>query len=376
MAPRSTLRSKKAATAQKAESSTTIPVTSPSTTKIVNPYATESSAKVTPPRIPRKPEKTNSTNNSEILSKIPNYSPAMKRTGVKQEPGRPEKRIVLDLAKLGTKPSLNVPKIQKKKYHLHLTALPDLNDKGEKTDIVLARFTMAQDRNTKQTSEAGFHVAVKSKYMWTKDLNFTGDFYAWCVNGVPQMNARGYRILLYPLAFDPGMKMENYRYLGTQICAAITEYVLVKDREEVILPEDFFWLTNPVWADVIGPEQAEEKLLSYVGEADSDDFYVKNFEVIHYHFKHGTLSKDLAQKLRAPHSEIHPDERDGAFSDGTEILNGVRPYQYQSQNYSQEDDSAQVDSHTNKTSKTDFDADKKNDGELEFIMADLGNDDD
>ena len=158
-------------------------------------------------------------------------------------------------------------------------------------------------------AEKCFFDALRQKQDWIVRLNFHPRCLSWYHGDVEQKNSKGYAIRLFVIYATEAPSKDNVLKLGAFICSQVNA---MPDNATTISVADemaFFWIPRAaVWADVIGTAAAFKTLVDTHG-VPYQGYYEKHRDVIHSYFRPGTLTHEIATKLRAPIEQVAPEFR-------------------------------------------------------------------
>lgn len=152
--------------------------------------------------------------------------------------------------------------------------------------------------------EKCFFDALRQKQDWVLRLNVHSKCLSWYHGDVEQKNSKGYAIRLFVIYATEMPSKDSVIKLGSFICCQINAMPDNNTTTTVADEMEFFWIPRgAVWADVIGTAAAFKTLVDTHG-VPFQGYYEKHKDVIHSYFRPGTLTHDLATKLRAPIEQV------------------------------------------------------------------------
>jgi hypothetical protein len=230
-----------------------------------------------------------------------NLSAAEYFSGAKHEVEQNESVVKgFDFKALGIKPSPQIDrrKAMDKDASLLLAIIPNV--------ALCFRFKPNDPGNNSCWAEKIMMDCCKESVGWVTDSNISTWAFAWHINGVKQVNAKQWGIRLFFLYVQStDITTKALRSLGEYIVRNINAHP--KNSTVTIVPpgDEFIWLNDATWYDLIGMETSLTNLKKET-TSFSAGYYEQYKDVIHTYFKRGTFTVDLACMLHAPMSCIQP----------------------------------------------------------------------
>ena len=97
----------------------------------------------------------------------------------------------------------------------------------------------------------------------------------------------------------------------------VNKYKRFCEKNICAVPDDYIWIEDPVWSDIIGYDRAYDHLLSITGIPSSDSYYTTHLRAIRRHFRSGEIPFRHAKKMKTPAFEVmYSTEEDLENEDG------------------------------------------------------------
>ena len=249
-------------------------------------------------------EITEASSMSSPKRKAADLSPKSKKMSTSQKGDD----VKSDLSFFGIKPGKS-PEGQgymdhhRKDSILKAVILKDLDNTG-----TLLFFCLPRDPEVSSWSEKTFFDCLRKGAAWVRQLNFASKCLFLFKDNEPVVNAKGHTLRMFQIKVSEVPPEESVIKLGRFIAKNIDEEPGNKTKLGVE-PDNFFWLKDAVWSDVIGIEASMDMIIEQAGPT-CDGYYEKNKDLIHTHFSKHTLGMNLARALHAPMDQVHPDLRE------------------------------------------------------------------
>jgi hypothetical protein len=142
---------------------------------------------------------------------------------------------------------------------------------------------------------------------WVVNASISTWAYTWHINNEKQVNPKNWGIRLFFLYVEnTNIAPKALRSLGEHIVHHVNAHK--KNTTVTVVPPDdeYFWVRNATWYDLIGMETSLENLKKATSPTFYEGYYQQYKDIIHTYFKQGTFSVELACTLHAPMSCIEP----------------------------------------------------------------------
>ena len=254
---------------------------------------------------PKKTKITKSLLNTAKVVVSPNIA---KATTVSSDP---QFQAPPDLYKsLGVKPSAmeTVPGRDKDSI-IQFCQIPNSKNDGKGRTLVIVILAYDPSFYGGSWGEKSFADANYHQDAWIQQLGIKGKPEELFLNNERQTNPKGYGIRAFQAHFDEPLTKRHIYEIGRYICENVNKHP--GNNTTTTVQENNLYLikdkSNPVFSNVFGFDRS---LMILQKEAGSfgPGFYDQHKDLIHAHFRPGTLSKDVARLMWAPNSEIHPSE--------------------------------------------------------------------
>lgn len=238
-----------------------------------------------------------------------------------------------DYFPVASKPSSTVPKFNFAKLGVKVSKAPKRGqDKNStlriaviKNKCILFRIA-ANDPTMGSWAEKIMMDEIKKPSDWVTEMHLDSYVFSWFQNNVKMLNNKGYGIRMFALTLEDDCEPlpdDTLLAIGNHICEQLNANE--KNNTVVtIVPEEYFWIRDATWEDVIGYDAALNRL-QYNTVPFFRGYYQQYKGIIHEHFRDHTFSLELARTLHAPLSAIHPDALAAAAASAAVTSNDSEP---------------------------------------------------
>lgn len=142
---------------------------------------------------------------------------------------------------------------------------------------------------------------------WISSANISNFMYKYHINDVLVKNTRGFPLRIYVIYVEnTDIPLASLLRLGNHVANSLTANKLNTICVKMPPDDDFVWMPDATWQEVIGTDSALRHLLDRTGGPFEHGYYEKNTTQIHAHFRKGMFSIPTACALFAPLDEIDP----------------------------------------------------------------------
>ena len=177
--------------------------------------------------------------------------------------------------------------------------------------------------NSSNWSEKVLLDDIKAGSTWTKELNFDDICYTWFDRLEKQTNNKGYETRLFAINTETSPPtQEVLERIGLHVCKQTNE-TPGNTTVASVDKNNFIWIRDPTWADIIGVDQATRRLREALGLLEYNTLN-NNIETVYSYFRDHQLPEHLRRLICAPNDQIvldgyeettHEDDKSDSDSD-------------------------------------------------------------
>jgi hypothetical protein len=172
---------------------------------------------------------------------------------------------------------------------------------------VVFRFERTDEDNSSWAEKLLDDEVNLKKTAWSKLENFVEGRLHYYIDDIKQINSKNYPIRLFLVKIPGPFNNEIVIDKAERIVSHINTHYQSAYKILHCVPGDLYWNEdNLVWSDIIGGQQAYDRIVKIAKAHPSPGFFETHQELILQHFHSNTFDHDLVTLFYAPSTLLHP----------------------------------------------------------------------